>query len=195
MADAALVTEDQLAALRDPWFITRFPATSSAWGRMSAEAVARHPWEEGGGSHRRRRPSTGRGPSLQWPRGASPDMARPIGPWWATPAARSKDGSSISSGRSRHHPRRCRRPCAQRSGRRIAVLRMPRPPRPSGGRCRALLTGQRSGARRIPSRALDGRGPRGHAGAKGCGMVCRSPATSGRRCAPASARRRAVSGS
>jgi transposase len=48
MADAALVTADNLAALRDTLFITRFPATSSAWGRVSAEAVARGCWEEGG---------------------------------------------------------------------------------------------------------------------------------------------------
>jgi hypothetical protein len=48
IADAALVTEDNLAALRDTWFITRLPATYSACGRMIAEAVARNQWEEGG---------------------------------------------------------------------------------------------------------------------------------------------------
>ena len=49
IADSALVTEDNLAALRDTWFITRLPATYSECGRMIAEAVARNPWEEVGG--------------------------------------------------------------------------------------------------------------------------------------------------
>jgi len=43
------VTEDHLAALRDTLFITRLPATDSAWGRVIAEAVAHNAWEEGGG--------------------------------------------------------------------------------------------------------------------------------------------------
>jgi transposase len=45
IADAALVTEDSLAALRDTLFITRLPATYSACGRVIAEAVARNDWE------------------------------------------------------------------------------------------------------------------------------------------------------
>src|SRR5262250_3452177 len=45
IADAALVTEDSLAALRDTLFITRLPATYSACGRVIAEAVARNAWE------------------------------------------------------------------------------------------------------------------------------------------------------
>ena len=49
IADSALVTEDNLAALRDPWFITRLPAPYSECGRMIAAAVARNHWEEGGG--------------------------------------------------------------------------------------------------------------------------------------------------
>jgi len=48
MADAALVTEDNLAALRDTCFITRLPATYSECGRVSAEAVAHNHWEEVG---------------------------------------------------------------------------------------------------------------------------------------------------
>src|SRR6516165_7421503 len=48
IADAALVTEDNLAALRDTLFITRLPATYSACGRVIAEAVARNHWEEVG---------------------------------------------------------------------------------------------------------------------------------------------------
>ena len=48
IADAALVTEDTLAALRDPLFITRLPATYSACGRGIAEAVAANQWEEVG---------------------------------------------------------------------------------------------------------------------------------------------------
>ena len=43
------MTEDHLAALRDTLFITRLPATDSAWGRVIAEAVAHNAWEEGGG--------------------------------------------------------------------------------------------------------------------------------------------------
>ena len=46
IADAALVTEDNLAALRDTLFITRLPATYSAGGRVIAEAVARNQWTE-----------------------------------------------------------------------------------------------------------------------------------------------------
>jgi transposase len=48
IADAALVTEDNLAALRDTLFITRLPATYSACGRVIAEAVAHNAWEEVG---------------------------------------------------------------------------------------------------------------------------------------------------
>lgn len=40
IADAALVTEDNLAARKDPVFLTRLPATASACGRVMAEAVA-----------------------------------------------------------------------------------------------------------------------------------------------------------
>jgi len=45
IADAALVTEDSLTALRDTLFITRLPATYSACGRVIAEAVAGNDWE------------------------------------------------------------------------------------------------------------------------------------------------------
>ena len=48
VADAALVTEDHLAALGDTLFITRLPATDSECGRLIAEAVAYNTWEEGG---------------------------------------------------------------------------------------------------------------------------------------------------
>src|SRR5215468_1755495 len=48
VADAALVTEDNLAALRNTLFITRLPATYSACGRVIAEAVAHNDWEEVG---------------------------------------------------------------------------------------------------------------------------------------------------
>ena len=48
IADAALVTEANLAALGDTWFITRLPATYSECGRVIAEAVARNHWEEVG---------------------------------------------------------------------------------------------------------------------------------------------------
>ena len=48
IADAALVTEENLAALGDTLFITRLPATYSECGRVIAEAVARNQWEEVG---------------------------------------------------------------------------------------------------------------------------------------------------
>jgi transposase len=48
IADAALVTEDNLAALGDTLFITRLPATYSECGRVIAEAVAQNRWEEVG---------------------------------------------------------------------------------------------------------------------------------------------------
>jgi transposase len=48
IADAALVTEDNLAALEDTLFITRLPATYSECERVIAEAVARNQWEEVG---------------------------------------------------------------------------------------------------------------------------------------------------
>ena len=48
VADAALVTEDNLAALRDTLFITRLPATYSECGRVIAEAVAHNHWEVAG---------------------------------------------------------------------------------------------------------------------------------------------------
>lgn len=48
IADAALVTEDNLTALGDTLFITRLPATYSECERVIGEAVARNPWEEVG---------------------------------------------------------------------------------------------------------------------------------------------------
>jgi transposase len=48
IADSALVTEDNLTALRDTFFITRLPATYSECGRLIAETVARNQWEEVG---------------------------------------------------------------------------------------------------------------------------------------------------
>jgi transposase len=48
IADAALVTEANLAALADTLFITRLPATYSECERVIAEAVARNQWEEVG---------------------------------------------------------------------------------------------------------------------------------------------------
>jgi transposase len=46
VADAALVTEDNLAALGDTLFISRLPATYNECGRLIAEAVAHNTWEE-----------------------------------------------------------------------------------------------------------------------------------------------------
>src|SRR5215471_19343935 len=48
IADAALVTEDNLAALEDTLFITRLPATYNECERVIAAAVARNQWEEVG---------------------------------------------------------------------------------------------------------------------------------------------------
>jgi transposase len=48
IADAALVTEDNLAALGDTLFITRLPATYSACERVIEEAIVRNQWEEVG---------------------------------------------------------------------------------------------------------------------------------------------------
>jgi transposase len=48
VADAALVTADNLAALGDTLFISRLPATYSACGRVIEEAVAQDRWEEVG---------------------------------------------------------------------------------------------------------------------------------------------------
>src|SRR5256884_945657 len=45
VADAALVTEDNLAALGDTLFITRLPATYNECGRLIAAAVAHNTWE------------------------------------------------------------------------------------------------------------------------------------------------------
>ena len=45
MADAARVTEDNLAARRAPLCITRLPATDSDCARVIAEAVAHNRWE------------------------------------------------------------------------------------------------------------------------------------------------------
>jgi transposase len=48
VADAALVTEDNLATLGDTLFITRLPATYTECGRLIAEAVAHNTWEDVG---------------------------------------------------------------------------------------------------------------------------------------------------
>src|SRR5678816_1841476 len=46
VADAALVTEDNLAALGNTLFISRLPATYTACERVIQEAVARDGWED-----------------------------------------------------------------------------------------------------------------------------------------------------
>jgi transposase len=46
VADAALVTEANLAALGDPLFSSRRPASYNECGRLIAEAVAHNTWEE-----------------------------------------------------------------------------------------------------------------------------------------------------
>lgn len=46
VADAALVTEENLTALGDTLFITRLPATYNECGRLIAEAVAHNTWTE-----------------------------------------------------------------------------------------------------------------------------------------------------
>jgi hypothetical protein len=48
VAEAALVTEDHVAALGDMLCITRLPATSTACGRLIAEAIAHDTWTEVG---------------------------------------------------------------------------------------------------------------------------------------------------
>ena len=48
VADAALVTEDNLAALGDTLCISRLPATYNACGRLMTEAVAHNTWEDVG---------------------------------------------------------------------------------------------------------------------------------------------------
>ena len=48
VADAALVTEDNLTALGDTLFITRLPATYSECGRLITETVAHNTWEDVG---------------------------------------------------------------------------------------------------------------------------------------------------
>jgi transposase/DNA-binding MarR family transcriptional regulator len=48
VADAALVTEENLATLGDTLFITRLPATYSECGRLMTEAVAHNAWAEVG---------------------------------------------------------------------------------------------------------------------------------------------------
>src|SRR5262245_13253476 len=48
VADAALVTAENLAALGDTLFITRLPATYNACGRLIAAAVAHNAWEDVG---------------------------------------------------------------------------------------------------------------------------------------------------
>jgi transposase len=48
VADAALVTEENRAALGDTLFITRLPATYNECGRLIAEAVAHNAWEDVG---------------------------------------------------------------------------------------------------------------------------------------------------
>ena len=49
VADAALVTEENLTALGDTLFITRLPATYNECGRLIAEAVAHNTWTALGG--------------------------------------------------------------------------------------------------------------------------------------------------
>jgi transposase len=48
VADAALVTEDNLAALGDTFFVSRLPAPYNECGRVIAEAVAQGNWHEVG---------------------------------------------------------------------------------------------------------------------------------------------------
>jgi hypothetical protein len=86
-ADAALVTEDQRAARRDPLGLTRLPAPYRARGRGLAEAGAHPAWEEGGGWPRHPRRRRAPAPSRQSPRRVAPATAGALEPWGGTPAA------------------------------------------------------------------------------------------------------------
>jgi hypothetical protein len=72
IADAALVTEDNLAALRNTLFITRLPATYSECGRVIAEAVASNAWEEVGVLAQT--PPTRRRPGTSYPYSATYEL-------------------------------------------------------------------------------------------------------------------------
>jgi transposase len=94
IADAALVTEDNLAALGDTLFITRLPATYSECGRVIAEAVARNQWEAVGVLAQT--PPTQHRPGTCYK--VAEDVVtlygRPIGPWLCTPVIMINGGKS-----------------------------------------------------------------------------------------------------
>jgi transposase len=102
VADAALVTEANVAALGDPLFITRLPATYNACGRLMAEAVGTTPGKRSVSLRTRSRPSTVRAPPIKLLRAKSRCTGGRITRWWSTPAPRTNGGSSGWHGICRH---------------------------------------------------------------------------------------------
>src|SRR5438874_3201930 len=135
VADAALVTEDNLAALGDTLFITRLPAPYNAGGRLIAEAVAHNTWEDVGVlAHTK--PTTPRPVTVyKADEGAVTLSGTPLGRWWSTPARRTNDGSSGGHVTSRLRIARSRALSGLRSSRRISVAPMRTPRRRRSAAC------------------------------------------------------------
>jgi transposase len=141
IADAALVTEDKLTALRDPFFITRLPATYSACGRLIEATVARHHWEEGGVLAQT--PPTQRRPGT-----CSKVAEGGVTLYGKTYRAVVVHSSSQDQRRQQHLERELQASAAtleqrdaRQPGRSIAVTRMPKRPPPSCKHCRVPITG------------------------------------------------------
>ena len=82
VADAALGTAENLAALGDTLFITRLPATYNECGRLIAAAVAHNAWEDVGVlAPIRSRPSIVLRLLIKPRRARSRSMGRSIEPW------------------------------------------------------------------------------------------------------------------
>ena len=107
VAHAALVMEDNLAALGDTLFITRLPATYNECGRLIAEAVAHNAWAEVGVLAHTKPTKHRPGTSYKASEGEVTLYGRPYRAGrWCTPARRINGNSSAWNVTSR--PRRAR---------------------------------------------------------------------------------------
>jgi transposase len=137
IADAALVTEDNLAALGDTRFITRLPATYGECGRVIAEVVAHNQWEAVGVLAQT--PPTKHRPGTCYK--VAESSVTLYGQPYRAVVVHSSSQDQRRQKASRRPIRRSKRLYARRPTRSISAVPMPRPPPHSCGRCRAPITG------------------------------------------------------
>ena len=175
VADAAWVTEDNLAALGDTLCISRLPATYNECGRLIAEAVAHHSGKRSASSPIPSRLRTGRRRPIKPMRAQLRSTGRPIGRWWSTPARRTNGGSSGWPETSRPRIAPPRPLHGSRSSRSTSAAPMRRPRQRSSTLCSSPTIGWTSRWRNSLCMVGAGPVPRNRAQSKPCAIDSKLP--------------------